>query len=200
MSMGHIERCSNCGAHVGSIECRARRCPPPSRADVVAAERDAAVARNMRLVEEIAELKAEMIPVADFALECLKRLGREAERYEKRGRETGHDRFLSRAEGIEEALEIVRGVEGWTGSEGEPPSAFCLADTARQRAREQALRAAVAAQWADMVTVADWCEAFAVDPEVETSWKPYFSTGGVWVVFMNLAARRCAEQIVDGAA
>lgn len=93
------------------------------------AERDAAVGRNIRLQEEAREHEAERIPVATFALEAMQRIEALAEKYEKRGKETGHAAFVEKSEAMDEAVEVVRGIPGWTGTEGRLPSAYILRDT-----------------------------------------------------------------------
>ena len=91
-------------------------------------ERDAAVARSINLVAEVENLKGEMVPVADFALEAFSRLDALADKYEKRGRESGHGPFGIKASAIREAVEVVRGVPGWNGDEHMAPSAYVLRD------------------------------------------------------------------------
>ena len=67
--------------------------------------------------------------------------------------------------------------------------------------QKAALLAIIGAQWAVMITVADWCEAFGIDPERDKSasivnGQRWGATGGMWVVFMNLGHLPCAADVV----
>jgi hypothetical protein len=120
---------------------RARLCEALGAQGRAETESAAAIARNIVLQEKLKEAEAERVPVASWCHEVLSILNAASNKFAKDSqtwqalREEDGDRdsvdvAAAKEALIEDLIEKIRGLPGWMGTEGVPPSHYVLREVA----------------------------------------------------------------------